>query len=249
MRAMAVASSAAPGNGAKAMAGETIIVVDDDLGLRSLICEYLAAQGFEVHPCESVAALRRLMETVRPDVIIMDVMMPQEDGLEGMRWLRQRSDAACIMLSTLAADVDRIVGLELGADDYIAKPCNPRELLARVRAVLRRRSSASIAAAEDSTPGWTFDTRHWRLMAPDGRQPELSTHDLRLLDALVEAQGRVLSRDQLMQALDPDAESFDRSIDVQVSRLRRKLADCGGQALIRTVRGFGYGLGLPVRRI
>jgi len=249
MRAMAVASSAAPGNGAGAMAGETIIVVDDDLGLRSLICEYLAAQGFEVHPSESVAALRRLMETVRPDVIIMDVMMPQEDGLEGMRWLRQRSDAACIMLSTLAADVDRIVGLELGADDYIAKPCNPRELLARVRAVLRRRLSGAIAAAEDNAPGWTFDTRHWRLMAPDGRQPELSTHDLRLLDALVEAQGRVLSRDQLMQALDPDAESFDRSIDVQVSRLRRKLADCGGQALIRTVRGFGYGLGLPVRRI
>lgn len=246
---MAVASPVTPGNGASAMAGETIIVVDDDAGLRGLICDYLAAQRFAVHPADSVAALRLLMQRVTPDVIIMDVMMPQEDGLDGMRWLRARSDAACIMLSTLAADVDRIVGLELGADDYVAKPCNPRELLARVRAVLRRRPGGEPAGADPGEPGWVFDTRHWRLTSPDGRQPELSTHDLRLIEALVAAQGRVLSRDQLMQVLDPDAESFDRSIDVQVSRLRRRLADCGGQGLIRTVRGFGYGLGLPVRRV
>ena len=231
------------------MAGETIIVVDDDAGLRGLICGYLAAQGFAVHPADSVAALRVLMQRVTPDVIIMDVMMPQEDGLDGMRWLRARSDAACIMLSTLAADVDRIVGLELGADDYIAKPCNPRELLARVRAVLRRRSASAAAVSETPEPGWVFDSRHWRLLAPNGHQPDLSTHDLRLIEALVAAQGRVLSRDQLMQVLDPDAESFDRSIDVQVSRLRRRLSDCGGEGLIRTVRGFGYGLGLPVRKI
>ncbi|WP_208625177.1 response regulator transcription factor [Blastomonas natatoria] len=249
MTSLAVASSATPGDGARAMAGETIIVVDDDTGLRGLICEYLAAQGYAVHPAESVAALRSLMDRVRPEVIIMDVMMPQEDGLDGMRWLRSRSDAACIMLSTLAADIDRIVGLELGADDYIAKPCNPRELLARVRAVMRRRPLVRTGAAEGGEPGWVFDTRHWRLIAPDGQQPELSTHDIRLLQALVEAEGRVLSRDRLMEVLDPDAESFDRSIDVQVSRLRRRLADHGGQALIRTVRGFGYGLGLPVRRV
>jgi two-component system OmpR family response regulator len=231
------------------MAGETIIVVDDDPGLRGLICDYLAAQGFGVHPADGVAALRSLLTQVTPDVIIMDVMMPQEDGLDGMRWLRARSDAACIMLSTLATDVDRIVGLELGADDYIAKPCNPRELLARVRAVLRRRSAGAAAVSEMPEPGWVFDSRHWRLLAPDGHQPDLSSHDLRLIEALVAAQGRVLSRDQLMQVLDPDAESFDRSIDVQVSRLRRRLSDCGGEGLIRTVRGFGYGLGLPVRKI
>lgn len=231
------------------MAGESIIVVDDDPGLRSLICDYLAAQGFAVHPAGSVAALRTLMEAMEPDAIIMDVMMPQEDGLDGMRWLRSRSSAACIMLSTLAADVDRIVGLELGADDYVAKPCNPRELLARLRAVLRRRQPVAPAAAPDHEPGWIFDSQHWRLLTPGGDQPDLTTHDLRLLQALVDAEGRVLSREQLMMVLDPDAESFDRSIDVQISRLRRKLAVFGGEALIRTVRGLGYGLGLPVRRI
>lgn len=246
---MTVASSAAPRDGATAMAGESIIIVDDDPGLRSLMCDYLAAQGFTVHPADSVAALRTLMDGMEPDAIIMDVMMPHEDGLEGMRWLRGRSNAACIMLSTLAADIDRIVGLELGADDYVAKPCNPRELLARLRAVLRRRHPGASAGAQTGEYVWTFDSRHWRLLTPLGEQPDLTTHDLRLLQALVEAGGRVLSRDQLMTVLDPDAESFDRSIDVQISRLRRKLAVFGGESLIRTVRGLGYGLGLPVRRI
>jgi len=246
---MTVASSAAPRDGATAMAGESIIIVDDDPGLRSLMCDYLAAQGFTVHPADSVAALRTLMDGMEPDAIIMDVMMPHEDGLEGMRWLRGRSNAACIMLSTLAADIDRIVGLELGADDYVAKPCNPRELLARLRAVLRRRHPGASAGAQTGESVWTFDSRHWRLLTPLGEQPDLTTHDLRLLQALVEAGGRVLSRDQLMTVLDPDAESFDRSIDVQISRLRRKLAVFGGESLIRTMRGLGYGLGLPVRRI
>lgn len=232
------------------MAGETIFVVDDDSGLRDLICGYLRDNGFVVHGAAGVAAMRELLEQVEPDVIIMDVMMPDEDGLAGMRWLQGRTTAACIMLSTLAGDVDRIVGLELGADDYIAKPCNPRELLARIRAVLRRRPVATDAAAVASDgEQWVLDTGSWRLIAPDGSVPELSTNDLRLLLALADADGRVLSRDQLAMSLDPDADSFDRAIDVQVSRLRKRLAAHGGEALVRTARGFGYGLGLPLRRL
>lgn len=247
---MKVASAAGPGNGGAIMAGETILVIDDDASLRDLICGYLADNGFAVHAVAGVAAMREMLDEIRPDLIIMDVMMPDEDGLAGMRWLQGRTTAACIMLSTMAADVDRIVGLELGADDYIAKPCNPRELLARIRAVLRRKpvaAAAEVAVAEPS--GWVFDTGSWRLMAPNGSCPELSMNDLRLLLALVDADGRVLSRDRLIGLLDPDMENFDRAIDVQVSRLRKRLAAHGGEGLVRTVRGFGYGLGLPVTRL
>lgn len=262
MTAMMVASPARPGNGGAIMAGETILVVDDDASLRDLISGYLADNGYQVHAAAGVEAMRGLLgqgnpdrvvisdQVIMPDLIIMDVMMPDEDGLAGMRWLQGRTTAACIMLSTMAADVDRIVGLELGADDYIAKPCNPRELLARVRAVLRRRLVGTIAQAAPPEPaGWTFDTLSWRLIAPDGSCPELSMNDLRLLLALVDADGRVLSRDQLIAQLDPDMDNFDRAIDVQVSRLRKRLTQHGGEGLVRTVRGFGYGLGLAVKRI
>ncbi|WP_052129480.1 response regulator transcription factor [Sphingomonas sp. 35-24ZXX] len=265
---MMVASPARPGNGDAIMAGETILVVDDDASLRDLICGYLADNGYQVHAAAGVEAMRGLLgqgdpdraifpdpvimpdRIIMPDLIIMDVMMPDEDGLAGMRWLQGRTTAACIMLSTMAADVDRIVGLELGADDYIAKPCNPRELLARVRAVLRRRQVSTTAQVAPPEPaGWTFDTRSWQLIAPDGSCPELSKNDLRLLLALVDADGRVLSRDQLIAQLDPDMDNFDRAIDVQVSRLRKRLALHGGEGLVRTVRGFGYGLGLAMKRI
>jgi len=222
-----------------------LLVVDDDPDLRKLISEFLANHGFRVATAESSAAMRQYMNQSTPDVVILDVMMPGEDGLSAARFLAaEHSRVAIIMLSALGEDTDRIVGLEVGADDYLPKPCNPRELLARVRAVLRRRGSdepAAEAAGRYEFEGWRLDPMRRELRDPEGTLINLSDGEFSLLRCLVENPQRVLSRDQLLDmARGRNAESYDRAIDTQISRLRRKLNDRSNSELIRTVRNEGY---------
>ena len=222
-----------------------VLVVDDDPDLRKLISEFLAAHGFRVATAENSAAMRQFMRATVPDLVILDVMMPGEDGLSAARYLAaEHGRVAIIMLSALGGDTDRIIGLEVGADDYLPKPCNPRELLARVRAVLRRRGS------DEPKPdmvrgyefdGWRLDPLRRELRDPAGTLINLSDGEFALLRCLVENPQRVLSRDQLLDmARGPSAESYDRAIDTQISRLRRKLNDRADSELIRTVRNEGY---------
>jgi two-component system OmpR family response regulator len=234
------------------VAGESILLVDDDAALRQLISDFLRGHGFAVREADGGAAMRAALAAASCDLVILDVMMPQEDGLSCLRAVQGPDAPAVIMLSALASDIDRIVGLEAGADDYVAKPCNPRELLARVRSVLRRRDArghAETTGAVISFAGWRLDERAWVVSDPAGQCIELSSSEIRLLAALVHARGTVLTRDQLIDAIHgTDGLSFDRAIDIHVSRLRRKLQERGGGDLIRTVRGAGYSLAVPVQR-
>lgn len=231
-----------------------ILVVDDDPELRDLTVGFLARHGYRVASAENVAQMHEAIEVQRPDLIILDVMMPGEDGLTAARRLAaDRGGPAVIMLSALGSDTDRIIGLEVGADDYLAKPCNPRELIARVRAVLRRRTTAAPATAPEHRPyefaGWRLDAVRRDLRDPDGVFIDLSNGEFALLRAFVEHPNRVLSRDQLLDyARSRDAEVYDRAIDTQISRLRRKLHGRSTGELIRTVRNEGYMLLPTVRR-
>jgi two-component system OmpR family response regulator len=179
-------------------------------------------------------------------------MLPGEDGLAICRRLAVGEGPPIIMLSAMGEDTDRIVGLELGADDYLAKPCNPRELLARVRAVLRRaeqRGQSATLGAGCEFAGWRLDLVRRELRSPQGVVVNLSSGEFSLLRAFVERPQRVLTRDQLLEfARGPDSDAFDRAIDVQISRLRRKLDDGGGQDLIRTIRNEGYMFTPKVKR-
>ncbi|MCB2065919.1 MAG: response regulator [Erythrobacter sp.] len=228
------------------MSASTILVVDDDTALRQLIVQFLASHDFAVVEAEGVAAMRQQLAARAVDLIVLDQMMPGEDGLSALRSLPPGNRPPVIMLSAMSGEVDRIVGLELGADDYLAKPCNPRELLARIRAVLRRGDPV----ASDSVlefGGWRMDRLAHELFAPDGGKVALTTREWRLLLALVEGQRRVLTRDDLMSRMEgEDFDSFDRAIDIAISRLRRKLAEHDPREVVRTVRGEGYALALPV---
>jgi len=221
-----------------------VLVVDDDPDLRKLISEFLAAHGFQVATAESSAAMRQFMRATVPDLVILDVMMPGEDGLSAARYLSaEHGRVAIIMLSALGGDTDRIIGLEVGADDYLPKPCNPRELLARVRAVLRRRGDEPNPeiVRRYEFDGWRLDPLRRELRDPSGTLINLSDGEFALLRCLVENPQRVLTRDQLLDmARGPSAESYDRAIDTQISRLRRKLNDRADSELIRTVRNEGY---------
>ena len=232
-----------------------IMVVDDDPGLRDLITGFLSSHGYQVMAVENVAQMRRAIDAQRPDLVILDVMMPGEDGLNAARQLAsQRNGPAVIMLSALGSDTDRIIGLEVGADDYLAKPCNPRELLARIRAVLRRRQSGEPLQTTEGHlyefAGWRLDIMRRDLRDPSGVFIDLSDGEFALLRALVEHPRRVLSRDQLLDfARGRNVEVYDRAIDTQISRLRRKLNERTSQELIRTVRNEGYMLLPPVSRL
>ena len=231
-----------------------ILIVDDDAGIRKLMSAFLDKHGFRTDTAANPAEMRERLDAEAYDLIVLDVMMPGEDGLTALGRLLQRPSAPpVIMLSAVGTDIDRIVGLEVGADDYLAKPCNPRELLARIRSVLRRRGEGRQAgdAHHGRGPqdpgalrfaGWRIDIVTRMLMDPAGRPVILSDGEFRLLRALVEHPRRVLTRDQLLDfARGENAEHFDRAIDVQISRLRRKLAaNAGGEDLIRTVRNEGY---------
>ena len=223
-----------------------ILIVDDDPGIRELTAQFLAGHGFLVDTADGGPAMRAAMERQDYALVVLDVMMPGEDGLTILRSLDRATSPAVIIMSAIGADVDRIVGLEMGADDYIPKPANPRELLARIRSVLRR----GVAAPAPPRPGartylrfggWRLDAIGRQLLDPEDVVINLSDGEFRLLLALVEHPRRVLTRDQLLDlSRGVNAEHFDRAIDVQISRLRRKLARDGAEELIRTVRNEGY---------
>lgn len=229
-----------------------ILVVDDDREIRQMVADYLRKNGLRASEAADGREMRAVLDTHAIDLIVMDVMMPGEDGLSAARRLTSERGPALIMLSALGTDTDRIIGLEIGADDYLAKPCNPRELLARVRAVLRRRQLAADAASGHlyEFAGWHLDVIRRALRDPHGTYINLSDGEFSLLRTFVEHPQRVLSRDQLLDcARGRDSEVFDRAIDSQISRLRRKINERGHTELIRTVRNEGYMLLPTVTRL
>ena len=225
-----------------------ILVVDDDLRLRDLLKRYLGEQGFAVDTVPDASAMDRQMARVRYDLMVLDLMLPGEDGLAVCRRLRNgKDDVAIVMLTAKGDDVDRIAGLEGGADDYLAKPFNPRELVARIQAVLRRQAPAVTPGAPSafsdrvSFGPYALDLST-RTLTRDGDPVPLTTGEFSLLKALAQHPRQPMSRDKLMElARGRELESSDRSIDVQVSRLRRLLGeDPQGPRFIQTVWGFGY---------
>ncbi|MDG2525948.1 response regulator [Stenotrophomonas sp. HITSZ_GD] len=233
----------------------SILVVDDDPDLRRLIGDFLGEHGYHVRTAENVNGMRQAINERRADLVILDVMMPGEDGLSAARQLaNERSAPAVIMLSALGDDTDRIIGLEVGADDYLAKPCNPRELLARVRALLRRSQlQAELSDHRGNVyefAGWRLDVMRRDLRDPTGVFIHLSDGEFGLLRTFVEHPQRVLSRDQLLDlARGRDTDVYDRAIDSQISRLRRKINERVHTEMIRTVRNEGYMLLPNVARL
>jgi two-component system OmpR family response regulator len=229
-----------------------VLIVDDDSEIRDLLARFLRKHGLRVETVADGRAMARALETGRFDLVVLDLMLPGEDGLSLCRHLRATSSLPVIMLTAVAEDTDRIVGLEIGADDYVTKPFNPRELLARIKAVLRRTAGGGRETSEGTLTfaGWRLAAAQRELRDPDGVLVPLTSGEFDLLLAFVERPERVLSRDQLLDLTKGrDAVPFDRSIDVQLSRLRRKIEiDPQNPKLIKTVRGGGYMLTRPVRR-
>jgi two-component system, OmpR family, response regulator len=220
-----------------------VLVVDDDADIRDGLVEVFQRAGFDAVSAGDVAAMERQLAARGADLIVLDLMMPGEDGLSACKRLSGKGRPPIIMLSALGDDADRIVGLEIGADDYLAKPCNPRELVARARAVLRRARDGESAPAAEAVRfcGFRLDMARRELHDPDGVVIPLSSGEFRLLRAFVEHPQRVLTREQLLDyAFANDSEVFDRAVDVQVSRVRRKLERKGAPEIIRTIRGEGY---------
>ncbi|MDQ1079287.1 two-component system OmpR family response regulator [Pseudoroseomonas cervicalis] len=233
-----------------------ILVVDDDREIRDLLSKFLERQSCRVTAARDAREARRLWPLGRYHLVVLDLMLPGESGLDFARWLRGQSDVPIVMLTAMSEETDRIVGLELGADDYVAKPFNPRELLARIRAVLRRAHGEGTTSQEPPAKsirfaGWVLEPARRRLMNQDGVEVPLTGGEYELLMVLVERPNRVLTRDMLMDLLrGRQAGPFDRAIDVAVSRLRRKLEDDGrNPTLIKTVRGGGYVLAATVEKI
>lgn len=237
-----------------------IVIVDDDPQTRETVVAYLSAQGYQILSVDGGPALRGIFATSPPDCVILDLVMPDEDGLSVLRWLRAQSDVPVIMLTGNDATTDRVVGLELGADDYVVKPADLRELLARVRSVLRRRAgtvlsvpavvAAAVAApAASPRPGdcwfgrWCFERERRRLVDDAGEILPLTGMEFGLLCAFADHPGVVLSREKLLALSGSDpAEIFDRAIDLRITRLRRKIEPApSNPTVIRTVRGHGGG--------
>lgn len=230
------------------------LIVDDDAELRALLSEYLGNHGFRVSAARDGREMRLLLETIRPDIVILDIMLPGDDGLTLCRDLRAKSNVPVIMLTARNEELDRIIGIEMGADDYLAKPFNPRELLARMKGILRRTRALPSTRQEAQRvrfAGWTLDMVARRLVATDGVVVSLSGAEFRLLSVFVQNPNRVLDRNQLMDlTLGREATPFDRSIDVQVSRLRHRLNDDAREpVIIKTVRNGGYVLAAQVERL
>jgi two-component system OmpR family response regulator len=224
-----------------------LLIVDDDKELCALLSKFMGRHGYRVSIAHDGNEMTQVLETSRVNLVILDLMLPGEDGLVLCRRLRATSTLPIIMLTAMADEVDRIIGLEMGADDYIAKVANPRELLARVRAVLRRSGPAEAGAIADQRrilefAGWRLDVTHRQLYSAKNALVPLRAGEFELLLAFVERPRRVLSRDQLLDlSRGRSANAFDRSIDVQVSRLRRKIEpDPKEPTLIKTVRSGGY---------
>lgn len=233
-----------------------ILVVDDDAQVRQLIVRFLRENGYPASGARDGVEMREMLAATRVDLVVLDVMLPGATGLDLLRELRSNRSIPIIMLTAKGEETDRIVGLELGADDYLPKPFNPRELLARIRAVLRRAAAKSdldqpIGGRMISFEDYVLDTQRREVISPDGAAIDLSGGEYDLLLAFVEHPNRVLSREQLLDfSRNRAAEPFDRSIDVQVSRLRRKLeAGASAPTLIKTVRGAGYLFVPTVKRL
>ena len=231
--------------------GATILVVDDDGQILQLVARFLRANGFRVQTARDGREMQSALAQTGADLIVLDLMLPGANGLELCRELRKTSGIPVVMLTAKGEEVDRIIGLEVGADDYLPKPFNPRELLARINAVLRRSSGgtqpAPARARTFGFSGWKLDVLKRELTSPGGVVVDLSTGEYDLLLTFLEAPQRVLSRDYLLDAARNRAlEPFDRAIDVQVSRLRRKFGD--SDDLIKTVRGAGYLFAADVER-
>lgn len=231
-----------------------VLVVDDDAEIRALLGEYLERNGFRVSLAPDGREMRRALGASRPDIVVLDVMLRGEDGLALCRDLRAQSSLPVIMLTARVDEVDRIIGLEMGADDYLPKPFNPRELLARIKSILRRTRALPPSrpdARRVRFAGWLLDLAARELVSPDGVVVALSGAEFRLLSVFVEHPNRVLHRNQLMDlTLGRDGTPFDRSIDVQVSRLRTRLRDDAREPrIIKTVRSEGYLLAAQVERI
>ena len=238
-----------------------ILAIDDDPVIRDLVREYLSENGFEVLLGENGEEMGRILAREKVDLVVLDVRLPGEDGFSLARALRSRSNLPIIMLTGQGQEIDRVAGLELGADDYLTKPFSPRELLARIRAVLRRREPAT--ATDSRTPAvrrgdvrafrfsaWELSLGTRRLVSPEGRAIELTNSEFALLATFLRAPRAILSRDQLLEGSRVHADIFDRSIDVQILRLRRKIEpDPNEPKLILTRRGAGYLLDSEVETV
>lgn len=232
-----------------------ILVVDDDREIRELLARFLEKHRLRITAVRDAREARRAWTNGHYQMVVLDLMLPGENGLDFARWLRTQSDVPVVMLTAMGEETDRIIGLELGADDYVPKPFNPRELLARIRAVLRRAGDPADRRSDTSSrsmqfAGWTLEPARRRLLNPEGVEVALTGGEYDLLLALVERANRVLTRDMLLDLLrGRQAGPFDRAIDVAISRLRRKLEDNGRNAqLIKTVRGGGYVLAATVEK-
>jgi DNA-binding response OmpR family regulator len=228
-----------------------IYVVDDEAPAREMVGDYLKLHGFEVTLCDGGASLRAAITKQAPDLIVLDLNMPEEDGLSIVRALKQHGTVPIIMLTATASPIDRVVGLELGADDYLAKPCELRELLARIRSVLRRSAAARPSSPASVTAGASAPIRFgtkWLdvdaqiLRDEEGNEHPLVSSEFALLKAFAENPKRVLSRERLLDLAEArDREAFDRAIDVRITRIRRKIEpDPTHPTVIRTIRGAGY---------
>ena len=234
-----------------------LLVVDDDPDLRELLCNYLTENGYHVRSVGDGVAMWTEVNKALPDLIILDIMLPGEDGLSLCRNLRSQHRVPVLMLTARGDEMDRIIGLEMGADDYLPKPFHPRELLARIKSILRRVNDSAEQAIKGQQQaqklvfsGWTLDLGARHLIDSEGVVASLSTGEFRLLRVLAENPNQVLSRDQLMDVLaGREAGPFDRSIDVMISRLRKRLEDDAREPrLIKTIRNEGYILATTVEK-
>ncbi|WP_194294672.1 MULTISPECIES: response regulator [Herbaspirillum] len=230
-----------------------ILVVDDDRDIRTLLAEYLDSNGLRTLTATNGSEMRRVLEESRVDLIVLDLTLPGEDGLTLCRNLRATSSVPVIMLTARGEPLDRILGLEMGADDYLAKPFEPRELFARIRSVLRRTQALPPNMAQPDVAtmrfaGWTLDLTARHLVNRDGVVVALSGAEFRLLKVFLDHPNRVLNRDQLLELTQGrESDPFDRSVDIQISRLRQKLGDdARTPTIIKTVRNEGYVLATTV---
>ncbi|MBX5462531.1 MAG: response regulator [Steroidobacteraceae bacterium] len=238
-------------------ASSHVLVVDDDANLCNLVREYLAQNDFRVTAVSTGKQMLEVIGREAIDLLLLDLRLPGEDGLHLARTVRETSRMPIVILTGRGEEADRVMGLELGADDYVTKPFSPRELLARIRAVLRRSQVEAAPPGRDETlrayrfAGWELNVRLHRLQAPDGKRVEISRGEFSLLCAFLSSPQRILTRDQLLDLSRlHSTEVYDRSIDVQILRLRRKIEpDPSNPRFIRTERGAGYYFDAPVKAV
>jgi two-component system, OmpR family, response regulator len=234
---------------------EHLLIVDDDSSLLEFLEDYFSTHGYEVAMAADGVAMRRAFAEGKIDLVILDLNLGGESGFDLAREIRGNSNTPIIMLTGRNDEMDRVVGLELGADDYVSKPFSARELLARVGAILRRTGDASASAAEDQAApetasfcGWRIDISKRRLFSPEGEMVKLTLGEFSMLLALLRHPHQVMSREQLLNQTDKDTgEVFDRSVDIRIMRLRQKIEpDAANPSIIRTIRGVGYMFNQPV---